>query len=68
MSRSDQISNTSILLLVAGAKGAVAFTLAVTLAAMQSDPASVLSSLTTGNMFAQLGPLPATHLILTQTN
>ena len=62
MTRSDHISNPSILLLVAGAKGAVASTLAVALAAMQSDAASVLPSLTTANMFTQLGPLSATRL------
>jgi len=62
MTRSDHSNNTSLLLLVAGAKGAVASTLAVALAAMQSDTASVLPSLTTGNLFAHLGPLPSTRL------
>jgi myo-inositol-1-phosphate synthase len=51
-----------LLLMVAGAKGAVASTLAVALAAMRRDPASILPSLTTGHMFAGLGPLPATRL------
>lgn len=45
MARSYQFNKTSLLLLVAGAKGAVASTLAVALAAMQSDAASVLPSL-----------------------
>lgn len=62
MTRSDHFNNTSLLLLVAGAKGAVASTLAVALAAMQSDTAAVLPSLTTGNLFARLGPLPSTRL------
>jgi myo-inositol-1-phosphate synthase len=48
--------------MIAGAKGAVASTLAVALAAMRRDPASVLPSLTTGHMFADLGLLPATRL------
>ena len=48
--------------MVAGAKGAVASTLAVALAAMRRDPAAVLPSLTTGDMFAGLGPLAATSL------
>ena len=62
MPRSYQFNNPYLLLLVAGAKGAVASTLAVALAAMQSDAASVLPSLTTGNMFASLGPLASTRL------
>ena len=62
MTRSDHSNIPYLLLLVAGAKGAVASTLAVALAAMQSDAAAVLPSLTTGNMFACLGPLPSTRL------
>ncbi len=62
MTRSDHSTDNSLLLLVAGAKGAVASTLAVALETMQSDPASVLPSLTTGSMFACLGPLPASRL------
>ena len=62
MTRSNHSNNPHLLLLVAGAKGAVSSTLAVALAAMQSDAASVLPSLTTGNMFARLGPLPSTRL------
>ena len=62
MLHSDSSNSDSLLLLVAGAKGAVASTLAVALAAMRRDPASVLPSLTTGHMFAALGPLPATCL------
>jgi myo-inositol-1-phosphate synthase len=62
MTRSDHSNIPYLLLLVAGAKGAVASTLAVALAAMQSDAAAVLPSLTTGNMFDRLGPLPSTRL------
>ncbi len=58
----DQTNGDSLLLMVAGVKGAVASTLAVALAAMRRDPASILPSLTTGHMFAGLGPLPATRL------
>ena len=62
MTRSDRFSDTTLLLLVAGAKGAVASTLAVALETLQSNPASVLPSLTTSNMFAFLGPMAATRL------
>jgi len=62
MLRSDKSETDALLMLVAGAKGAVASTLAVALAAMRRDPASILPSLTTGHMFAGLGPLPATRL------
>ena len=62
MLHSDQTNGDALLLMVAGAKGAVASTLAVALAAMRRDPASILPSLTTGHMFAGLGPLPATRL------
>ena len=62
MPNSDQTHGDSLLLLVAGAKGAVASTLAVALAAMRRDPVAVLPSLTTGHMFAGLGPLTATRM------
>ena len=62
MLESKNTNGDSLLLLVAGAKGAVASTLAVALAAMRQDSASVLPSLTTGNMFDSLGPLTATWL------
>ena len=63
MFQSDHTNRDSLLLMVAGAKGAVASTLAVALAAMRRNPASILPSLTTGHMFAALGPLPATWLV-----
>jgi myo-inositol-1-phosphate synthase len=62
MAQSDYTDSGSLLLLVAGAKGAVASTLAVALAAMRREPASVLSSLTTGHMFAGIGPPQETRL------
>ena len=50
-------SNTrSLLLMIAGAKGAVASTVAVAVAAMGKDPEAVLPSLTTCNSFSYLGP------------
>ncbi len=62
MNQSDNSKSGSLLLLVAGAKGAVASTLAAALAAARRDPASVLPSLTTGNMFDALVPISATFL------
>lgn len=58
----DQTNGDPLLLMVAGAKGAVASTLAVALAVMHRDPDAVLPSLTTGHLFAGLGPLPGTRL------
>ena len=51
-----------LLLLVAGAKGAVASTVAVAVLALQRDPGSILSSLTTADKFPYLGPPQAIHL------
>jgi myo-inositol-1-phosphate synthase len=62
MAGSDQSNSNSLLLLVAGAKGAVGSTLAVALAAMHQDPESVLPSLTTGHLFAGLGSFKSTCL------
>ena len=45
-----------LLLLIAGAKGAVASTVAVAVLALQRDPESILSSLTTADKFPYLGP------------
>ena len=56
MTQSDKANSDGLMVLVAGAKGAVASTLAVALAAMRQNPASVLPSLTTGYMFTCLGP------------
>ncbi|CAB1074847.1 Inositol-1-phosphate synthase (EC [Olavius algarvensis Delta 1 endosymbiont] len=62
MTQMGQSKDSALLILAAGAKGAVASTLAAALAAMRRDAASVLPSLTTGHMFAGLGPLEATWL------
>jgi len=62
MTRSEKTESDALLLLVAGAKGAVASTVAAAIAVMQHDPAAVVPSLTTGNLFSFLGPLPATRL------
>ena len=51
MTRSYHSNNPHLLLLVAGAKGAVSSTLAVALAAMQSDAASVLPGAAAGILF-----------------
>lgn len=58
----NKTESDALLLLVAGAKGAVASTLAAAVAVMQQDPAPVLPSLTTGHLFSFLGPLQATRL------
>ena len=51
-----------MLLMVAGAKGAVASTLAVAVAALQNDPDILLPSLTTRNRFSCLPPAHAVHM------
>jgi myo-inositol-1-phosphate synthase len=56
MTQLDKTNADSLMLLIAGAKGAVASTLAVAIAAMKQNPASVLPSLTTGHLFTCLGP------------
>jgi len=62
MIRTEKTESDALLLLVAGAKGAIGSTLAAAVAVMQRDPALVLPSLTTGNLFSFLGPLQATRL------
>ena len=62
MTRSDKTDSEALLLLVAGAKGAVASTLAAAIAVMQHDPAPVVPSLTTADLFSFLGPPQATRL------
>jgi myo-inositol-1-phosphate synthase len=62
MTNSDHLKPRSLLLLVAGAKGAVASTLAVAVAILQKDPDTLLPSLTTGNRFPYLGPPHAIHM------
>ncbi|MBW2192410.1 MAG: inositol-3-phosphate synthase [Deltaproteobacteria bacterium] len=58
-SRNSQ--SRSILLMIAGAKGAVASTVAVAVTAMQKAPETVLNSLTTRNSFPYVGPPQAIH-------
>jgi len=48
--------------MIAGAKGAVASTVAVAVAAMRKDPGIVLSSLTTGHSFPYLVPIQEIYL------
>ena len=52
-----------LLLLIAGAKGAVASTVAVAVLALQRDPESILSSLTTADKFPYLGPPQAFQMV-----
>ncbi|UCD79214.1 MAG: inositol-3-phosphate synthase [Desulfobacterales bacterium] len=63
MTRSDNNDCGALLLMAAGAKGAVASTLAAALAVMQNDPAAVVPNLTTGHLFSFLGSLSTTRLV-----
>jgi myo-inositol-1-phosphate synthase len=63
MIRTDKTESGGLLLLVAGAKGAIGSTLAAAVAVMQRDLAPVLPSLTTGHLFSFLGPLQATRMV-----
>jgi len=56
MTNSRNSESRPLLLMIAGAKGAVASTAAVAVAAMKKDPGSILPSLTTRNSFPYLGP------------
>ncbi len=62
MSTSESSKVQSLLLLLAGAKGAVGSTLTAAVTAMRSHPEAVLPSLTTGEMFPYLGPTQAVHV------
>jgi len=62
MTTRNDDSSRSLLLLVAGAKGAVASTLAVAVAALQQQPESVLTSLMTADLFPYIGPPQAVQL------
>ncbi len=57
---SSSLKSRPLLLLVAGAKGTVASTLAVSIAALRHNADEVLPSLTTGNKFAYLAPVETT--------
>jgi len=62
MTNSDHLKSRSLLLLVAGAKGAVASTVAVAVAKLQKDPDTLLPGLTTRNSFPYLAPPHAVHM------
>jgi len=52
---SESISSPSVLMLIAGAKGAIGTTVALATAQLRKDPESILSALTTAQRFADLG-------------
>lgn len=56
MVNTNPSKSQSILIMIAGAKGAVGSTVAATVAAMQKNPDSILPSLITRNSFPYLGP------------
>ena len=62
MNKTDRPTSRPLLLLVAGAKGAVASTLAAAIAAMKKRPETILPCLTTGNKFSDLLPVEATAM------
>ena len=59
----DSQESQPILLMVAGAKGAVGSTLAVLVTAMAHSPESVLPNLTTTQMFSHLDPSSPIHMV-----
>jgi myo-inositol-1-phosphate synthase len=62
MAYSDPLKSRSLLLMVAGAKGAVASTVAVAVANLQKDPETLLPCLTTQTCFPYLGPPHAVYM------
>lgn len=56
MTNSDHFKPRSLLIMIAGAKGAVGSTVAAAVVAMQKNPDAILSSLITRNSFVYLGP------------
>ena len=62
MSKSDYSKSQPLLLLVAGAKGAVGSTLTVAATAIRSHPEAVLPTLTTAQMFPHLGPIQEAYV------
>jgi len=63
MNMKDFSKSQPLLLLVAGAKGAVGSTLAVVVAAMSQRPESILPSLTTAEMLSDLLPSKTVHMV-----
>jgi myo-inositol-1-phosphate synthase len=62
MTISDHFESRPLLLLIAGAKGAIGSTLAVAAAACRHDPAAIASHLTTEPVFSDLLPLDLLHV------
>jgi len=56
MTNSNDSKSKSLLLMIAGAKGAVGSTVAAAVAAMQKNPDVILPNLITRNSFVYLGP------------
>ncbi|MEJ2658972.1 MAG: inositol-3-phosphate synthase [Desulfobacterales bacterium] len=56
MPNTDRFKPRSLLVMIAGAKGAVGSTVAAAVAAMQKNPNAILSNLITRNSFVYLGP------------
>lgn len=63
MTTTDSSKSQPLLLMVAGAKGAVGSTLAVQVAAMGHRPEWILPSLTTGKMFSYMDPSNPIHMV-----
>jgi myo-inositol-1-phosphate synthase len=63
MLNTDNTSEQSILLMIAGAKGAIGSTVAATVAALQQAPELILPCLTTQNQFAFLGASNAVFMM-----
>jgi myo-inositol-1-phosphate synthase len=63
MNMTDSSKSQPLLLMVAGAKGAVGSTLAVVAAAMSQRPESILPSLTTAQMLSDLLPSKPVHMV-----
>jgi len=63
MIMTDSSTSQPLLLIVAGAKGAVGSTLAVVVAAMPQRPESILPSLTTAQMLSDLLPSKPIHML-----
>jgi len=63
MNCSDKTPPASILIMVAGAKGAVASTLAVATVHLRTDPESIRHSLTTAGLFPDLPPFYAIDFV-----
>ncbi|MFC1813800.1 inositol-3-phosphate synthase [Thermodesulfobacteriota bacterium] len=62
MTNSEKFKSRPLLLMTAGAKGAVASTIAVAVSAMRKAPEAILPSLITRNSFPYLGPPQAMYV------